>query len=224
MLYTYRVHYLQKHILDVLRHQDGVRYRELLPADIESSHLRYHLGQLESAGYVQKQDQGTYRLTTAGKTIVDYLSSVGTQPKRTPKVISYTLLTYKDQLLLYQKDKEPYKGLVGMVGGKVHFGEDISAAAQREVHEKIGWDIEQPRLAGVADIRISEDNTLLSHVVAYVHIGKLLELPADAVPQLIVMTRDKVDTFPLIPDLLPLLKAIDLHKKTTFVISLQLVV
>jgi len=216
---------LQKHILDILRYQDGARYRELLPANIESSHLRYHLGQLESAGYVQKQaDQGLYKLTTAGKTIVDYLSSVGTNPKQTPKVISYTLLTYGGQLLLYQKDKEPYKGLVGMIGGKVHFGEDVSAAAQREVHEKMGWDVDLPRLAGVADIRISEGNVLLSHVVAYVHVGKVAELPAKTVPQLIVTTDSEVRTHQLIPDLLPLLEAIDTHKKTTFVVSLQLTV
>jgi ADP-ribose pyrophosphatase YjhB (NUDIX family) len=202
------MHYLQKYMLDILRRGDEVRYTDLLPPGIESSHARYHLGQLETSGYVRKQPAGTYALTTEGKTLVDYLSTVGVRPKRTPKVITYTLLTHGDQLLLYQKDKEPYKGLVGLIGGKVHFGEDMTESAVREVHEKFGWQIPSPSLVGVADIRIREGDKLLSHVIAYVHQAALPDLATPAPACLVRVRRKELATRSgLMPDLTELLDA-----------------
>src|SRR3954470_370909 len=116
------MHYLQKLILDKLRYHQPLTYSTLMPDGIESSHFRYHLKQLMTEKLVEKDDT-QYVLTAQGYTTVDYLSRGRVKPVMTPKIITYTLITHQGALLLHHKDKEPYRGLLALYGGKVCFGE-----------------------------------------------------------------------------------------------------
>lgn len=162
------MHYIQKHILDELRTVDSRHYAQLKSDEIESGHFRYHLGQLVKDGYVTQLRRGLYGLTTKGWRYVDKLSAGRTTPQHMPKVITYTLLTDASHVLLQQKQKQPYMGLLNMIGGKLHEGELAAEAAVREVHEKTGVHIAPPRLSGVFEIIINAQDDLLSHVIAYV--------------------------------------------------------
>lgn len=213
------MHYLQKAILDKLRYESPLNYSALMPDGIESSHFRYHLKLLVSDGLVNKNADGHYGLTSKGEREVDYLSSGRTTIVRTPKAITYTLLTHQDRLLLYKKPKEPYRSLLGLVGGKLHFGEDAPQAAQREVHEKVGLTIPLPTLRGVADIIILEDTEPLSHVAAYVHTFVLPDLPAALPKDIHVVQAAELDAFPLAPDLHPLLEAIETQVGTVLFVK-----
>jgi len=199
------MHYLQKTILDKLRYEQPLAYTALMPEDIESSHFRYHLKQLIADGLIDKDQAGGYVLSNKGQREVDYLSNNRTTIIRTPKVITYTLLTHNSKVLLYKKPKEPYRNLWGMIGGKVHFGEDTQQAAKREVYEKTGMTVELPTFCGVADVVIYKDDEPLSHVVAYVYILDLQELPATLAHGLRLIDPAKLDAYDLIADLKPLL-------------------
>ena len=213
------MHYLQKMILDKLRYEQPLSYTAMMPEGIESSHFRYHLKMLVTDKLVEKASD-SYILTTEGQRVVDYLSTNRTTVLRTPKVITYTLLTYNKKLLLFKKDKEPYRDLLGLIGGKVHFGEDIPSAAAREVKEKCGLDQVLPRLVGVADIKISDKDSVLSHVTAYVHTAELERLPDVADQRLQIVGENQLHDHALLPDLLPLLKLIGEHKER-FVVQLR---
>lgn len=205
------MHYLQKTILDALRTRGPLTYMVMMPDDIESSHFRYHLNALLAAGLVAKDGEGRYALTVQGLQEVDYLSADRISQRRTPKIITYSLLRYGNDVLLYKKPKEPYKDLWGFVGGKVHLGEDMARAAQREVYEKLGLRVLVPRQLGVADIIVHQGEALISHVVAYIHSVTLAKMPLlgdTLMPLAAVVAGDR----PCMPDVPPIMRSVSAGK------------
>ena len=198
------MHFIQKHILDELRGHGTMRYAALQPEGIESSHFRYHLKELERDGYVASPERGVYELTAKGQHYVDRLSRGSVNVINMPKVITYTLLTHSDSYLLQVKDREPYKGLLNMIGGKVHESETTAVAAVREVHEKAGIDIEAPAPAGVFEVIIRRDTDLLTHAIAYVYTAEVAEIPESLE---LIKKAELTQTPNLAPDTLAIITA-----------------
>jgi hypothetical protein len=161
--YNSSMHQLQKYILDRLRLEQPLSYSDMLPKDVVSSHFQYHLKSLQNEGLIQKESRGQYRLTHAGEAAVEYTSMGRDTPVRMPKVVTYTLLTHNDQLLLLRKQKEPYRNCVEPVAGKIHFGENAPDAAQRELYEKFGLHTQRPTLRGTANMLITKNGKPLTH-------------------------------------------------------------
>lgn len=191
------MHIIQKAILDTLRTQGDTRYANLMPKDIESSHFRYHLLQLVKSGSVEQKARGVYGLTRHGLHEVDYLSKEHL-PERMPKAITYTLLHDKDTLYLHKKIKEPYRGLLNFIGGKIHVGETAWQAAKREVAEKAELLIPEPDFVGTAEIIIYSNNELLTHVIAEIFQYELK--PEDDSSKLVPVLRSKIAEEILAPD------------------------
>lgn len=169
------MHMYQKHILDLLRTAPSLRYAQMQPREVESSHFKYHLNQLIKDGLVMQVSRGEYALTNEGKSAVDRLSSDRVNPRLVPKLISYTLLYDDTAYYLYRKAKEPYLGLLNFVGGKVHVGESSQEASLREVSEKTGVFIPSVERRGVAEIRVTQSKKLLTHAVAYLFTARMSE-------------------------------------------------
>ncbi len=219
--YTIDVHIFQKNILDQLRQTGSMRYSQLQPDDIESSHFKYHLNILVKDGLVTQEGRGVYRLTARGKSSVDRLSKGRVNPHITPKVITYTLLLGPGCYYLYRKDKEPYLGLVNMIGGKVHLGEPTKEAAIREVGEKTGLTAIDPALAGIAEIRISHGKNLLTHAVAFVYTA-VLDEQAEVPTSLIKIPTDGLTArTDLAPDLLEIITAVQISTQI-FAVNLDI--
>lgn len=201
------MHYIQKHILDQLRTVKSKRYAELNNHEIESGHFRYHINQLVRDGYVGQVDRGLYVLTPKGEQYVDTLSSKGGNAEIMPKVITYTLLKDGASVLLHNKDKQPYMGLLNMIGGKLHYGETAQQAAIREVYEKTGQTITEPELQGIFEIQISKQTELFTHVIAYVFSAEVRA--SSYQKQLTAIEVSRLEHEPkLAPDFWPLYKAI----------------
>ncbi len=216
------MHIYQKNILDLLRQSAELRYSQMQPDDVESGHFKYHLNLLVKDGLVARKDRGLYALTDKGKSAVDRLSRGRVNPHLTPKVITYTLLQDEQNYYLHRKDKEPYLGLINLVGGKVHIGESTENAAAREIYEKAGRSIATPTLRGIAEIRISNKDTLLSHVVAYVYAANV-EVDSTAENNLIPFTHAMLPKEKdVAPDLLEILTAIQ-TSKTLFALDLDII-
>lgn len=199
------MHMYQKHILDMLRSKASMRYSELQPYDIESSHFKYHLNQLIKDKHVEQVSRGVYRLTTAGKAFVDRLSQDSVNIRPTPKVITYTILHDENNYFLQRKNKEPYIDLLNFIGGKVHLGESTKEAAIREVKEKTHLVLGTVTPRGVAEIRISQKKSLLTHVVAYIYSAQVKSQPKDTVEIPFNMLAVRED---LASDLLSILDAL----------------
>lgn len=210
------MHYIQKRILDTLRTAETIRYAKLNTHNIESGHFRYHVSQLVNAGHVEQLERGLYGLTAQGKKYVDGLSRNTVRPAPMPKVITYTLLERGGMFLLQKKQKQPYMGLLNMIGGKLHEGETAEQATIREVYEKTHITITSPELMGIFEILISSNTGLMSHAIAYVFKAKA---PADALdPTLTYLrSRDFHDAPDLAPDFLPIFEK--LHNSPSMCIA-----
>jgi ADP-ribose pyrophosphatase YjhB (NUDIX family) len=202
------MHYLQKGILDALRYHQHLSYTALMPDGIESSNFQYHLKQLIKDGLVKRRKQGGYGLTHEGRVVMDYLSEGRVTPVRMPKIITYTLITSRGRLLLYRKNKDPYRGLWGLIGGKIHFGENVSLAAQREVLEKTGARIPVPEFVGVANIVISQATKTLSQVTAYVHTIEIEDFDTSGADGMRFIRQEELSAFDLMPDFRSILRAV----------------
>lgn len=60
-------HHLQRAIVYRLAFTTGARFSELKPDDIENKLFTYHLKKVMAAGYVEKDEDGTYHLTAEGR-------------------------------------------------------------------------------------------------------------------------------------------------------------
>lgn len=196
----------QKHILDLLRGSKVLRYSELQPDGVESSHFKYHLDQLQHEGLVDRVERGVYALTEKGKMAVDRLSVGRINAMQTPKVITYTLLQDDNNYYLYRKNKEPFLNTLNMVGGKVHLNELAHDAALREVSEKADLAAVDLHHELVAEVRVHQNDQLISHFVAYVFTARFEDSSRklERIPK-----SDLADRSDLAPDLLALLEAID---------------
>jgi len=71
-------------------------------------------------------------------------------------------------ILLLRRNNPPYTKLWGLVGGKMDFGEQIGAAAEREAKEETGLDVRFVRLAGVVNETLSSAGSVTHHFTLYV--------------------------------------------------------
>lgn len=200
------MHYLRKYILDRLRFEQPLSYSQMLPKDVESSLFQYHLKALLADDLIKKTARGIYELTDKGYAKLEYMSVNRHDEVRMPKVITFTRLTYKDDLLLYKKPKEPYRHLLELVGGKIHFGETASQAARRDVEEKAHFVIDPPKFCGVANIMVRSDDIVLTHMIVYIFTAEIDTL--DGISDHMVRVSDVTVRDDLAPSTLPLLRAI----------------
>lgn len=181
----------------------------MLPKDVESSLFQYHLKSLLSDELIKKTGRGIYELTDKGHMRLEYMSVDRHDEARMPKVITFTLLTHRGDILLYKKPKEPYRHLLELVGGKIHFGEKAKDAARRDIAEKAHSSIDSPRFCGVANVMVRSDGSILTHMIVYIfaaEVDTIEGMSEHMIPVADVQSRDD-----LAPSTLPLLQAIRAH-------------
>jgi len=162
-----KLHYFQKDLLKKLTLSDKpVRFNDLLIEGLESEHMNYHLQKLIEFGFVAKSTQ-RYSLTDLGKDysnlMDDAIEIVEKQPKTSVLliVISKRDGTNSDEYLVNKRLRQPYYGKVGMLTGKVRFGETLTQAAQRELFEESGLHAENCKLMSIYHkIRTKGDDTV----------------------------------------------------------------
>ncbi len=165
------MHRLQKHILHQLIFNPTARYADLKPKEVEGNLFMYHLRQLMLDGLVAKRADGLYELSPAGKLFADKLSLELFAPRIQPKIV--TIIACKNDVgewLLLKRKRQPLINLTGFPYGKIHLGETIQQAAERELREKTGLTAD---LAHQADgyIEIYQDEELVSHVFFHFFVG-----------------------------------------------------
>ncbi|HSX41390.1 MAG TPA: NUDIX domain-containing protein [Candidatus Saccharimonadales bacterium] len=132
------MHRLQQHILQRLILNPEQRYADLKPVEVEGNLFMYHLRCLMKDGYVEKRANGRYSLSAAGKLYVDRLSLKSLTPRIQPRIVTLMAVEQGGKWLVYLRKRQPLINLIGFPYGKIHLGESIKAAAERELKEKTG--------------------------------------------------------------------------------------
>lgn len=133
------MHRLQQHILHQLITNPTCRYTDLKPSEVEGNLFMYHLRCLIKEGWVEKRIDGLYQLTSDGKAYVDRLSLKLFAPRIQPRIVTLMVVKGNDgRLLMYRRRRQPLINMIGFPYGKIHLGEKVKDAAERELLEKTG--------------------------------------------------------------------------------------
>lgn len=168
-------HHIQRDILKRLS-VGALRFSQLKPAGMENNIFMYHLKALRGLALVEKHND-QYRLTPAGLTYIDHLSNETFRPRLQPKIIAVLMVQdTQGQLATLTRHHEPYAGSLMLPSGKMHVGETLASHAARELVEKTG--LATPMAyAGLANIMISQDDTVLTHALAHLWRATLAGTP-----------------------------------------------
>lgn len=107
---------------------------------IRSNELSYHLKKLTDDGLIAKKNDD-YILTRKGETTAERIAHF-TGKEVGHMVVVIVAVTKNDKILLLKREKRPFKGYWGMIGGKTKFDEGIPEAVEREVEEEAGIKID----------------------------------------------------------------------------------
>lgn len=166
------MHHLQTKILYNLALHDALRFSQLKPKDLESNQFMYHLKTVMAQGYVTKTDS-RYRLTPKGLRYVNAMSFELLTTRLQPVSRTTVYAEHPDrpgEQLLYRFNRQPIRGRVGLLNGKIHFGETLEAAASRELHEKSGLQADLEFIGQINSRNYSADDAteLINHTFYFV--------------------------------------------------------
>lgn len=175
------LHQIQLQILtELMQHDHGQRYSELMLPNIDNDLFNYHLQNLVKKGYIFKEDS-IYTLSNDGKKAISKLDALG-NPKQFFKV-SVALAVFRNdytEILLQKRTRKPFYGDITSVAGKVHPGEKLVDAARRKLLEETNL-AAQFNFVGVLrkikrndKLEIMED-TFYHYCVASEPVGVLIE-------------------------------------------------
>lgn len=193
------MHWIQKHIVDLLMNNQSLRFSELRAAGVDSNLFQYHLKKTVSSGLVQKS--GTvYQLAPEGLFYADRYSPELKDQRPQPKLITIIITRdNEDRLLLQRKLRQPWINTFQMPAGKIHIGESTEEAARRELEEKTGIKSKEPfTLKFSIYVRIVQNNVTISDYFALVYSTHTTEQPRDGVW---VDTENDLDNIELAPSI-----------------------
>lgn len=210
---TIKLHYFQKELLKKLTLSNGEkRFNELLIDGLESEHMNYHLQRLIEIGFVTKTTVG-YILTDAGKDYSNLMDDNVELVEKQPKTSILLVIIRKregtddEEFLVNKRLRQPYYGKVGLLTGKVRFGEKLEEAVKRELYEETGLKAATIKLLSVYHKIRTRENETVQDVLFYRHL--VTDISGDliaktqfqenfwATPSELAARDDRYDTFEL---------------------------
>lgn len=164
------MHEIQKHIFRVLSTKPKARFADLKPKSIEGNLFTYHLKTLLRQGYIETS-AFKYRLSPTGKRLLDRISFETFQERIQPKIVTIIVIEHNKKFLLYKRRRSPFIHHIGFPYGKIHLGEHLEEAAQRELEEKTGLKAKLKQ-RGIVYLTVFDETELVSHMLCHVFVGK----------------------------------------------------
>lgn len=176
------MHYIQQYILDQLIMKEKQRFTDLRYPGVESNLFQYHLGHVIRQGYVTKLSQGGYTLTPKGLYFADRYSSALKAERPQPKIVIIPVMVRGDgKVLLVQKRRQPFVGRYHLPAGKVHPGEALQCAVEREVKEKVGVSASGFVYRASVHVTIRSGDDTISELYGFVMVASVQATIPDAV-------------------------------------------
>lgn len=156
-------HHIQRTIVYQLAFASSMRFGELKPDDIENKLFTYHLKKVIAAGFVEKNNEGLYKLTSEGRRIGKGVFKHENQ--WIDRAYSTLLLAIRRKSdgawLLYKRHTHPMIGLAGFMHAQPTAKTNVAKAAAHECKEKTGLEGEF-RVHGHGYFRVYHNNELES--------------------------------------------------------------
>ncbi|MBC7546490.1 hypothetical protein H7171_01960 [Candidatus Saccharibacteria bacterium] len=141
------IHHIRRSVLDKLATAEHMRYGELKPPDLGGNVFNYHLKGLITDSLVQKNDDGDYSLTHAGR---DYIVHRYEDSALSAHSIFLIVLQRGSEYLLRRRAVQPLIGYTGFIHGEPEVGIDIAETAAKRLQDKTGINNVDLTVAGSA--------------------------------------------------------------------------
>ncbi len=158
-------HHIQREIVYALAFREGMRFSELKPDELENKAFDYHLKKVIVAGYVKKNEDGTYSLTAEGKRVGK--GALKKQSRLIDRAYSTLLLAIRrpedGAWLMVRRKSQPLIGLRGFMNAS-------PIASQQTVQTAAAVCQEQTGLVGTFEVhghgffRVYRDGALESFI------------------------------------------------------------
>lgn len=129
-------------VLRTLRRNISARFNELMkPTGLQSDAFKFYVRRLRELDYVEKDGDGNYSLTAKGKEFANNLDEETAMIQKQPKlsmIITASKPGDASQLLFQRRLRQPYYDFYSPISGPVKWGEEIEAAAARELKKQTG--------------------------------------------------------------------------------------
>lgn len=137
------MHKAQVAVLHKLRSDTNARYVDLLAeTDMTSDVFKFHIRKLVRLGYIEKDDDGNYRLTAAGKDYTNRLDKKTglqyEQPKSSLLLVARTRVGSEWHYIAHQRTREPFYGMWGIASARVPKGVGLLQAAHDALVKQAG--------------------------------------------------------------------------------------
>lgn len=133
-------HHIQRQILYDLAFSDGLRFSELKPDTLENKAFQYHLKIVIREGFVQKTDDGLYKLTVEGQRI--WRASQNNRDNLINRAYSVLLLAIRRPAdgawLLTRRKTQPLLGLTGLIAAQPRSDQEVVQTAAQVCREQTG--------------------------------------------------------------------------------------
>jgi len=158
-------------------HQSVLTYTQLQPQDVPSNRFAYHLERLVSDGFIKKIADG-YTLTAAGRSLADRVSHETMSVRLQPHIVTtLSVANEAGEIALFKHSFQPYLGVVGYPQGRIHYGESVQQAAERELAEKTGLTGVSLIHRGMIYITGADEGVAISRILAHVFTGSVHGAP-----------------------------------------------
>ena len=133
-------HHIQRQIVYALAFSEGLRFGELKPDGLENKAFDYHLKKVIVAGYVVKNEDGTYSLTSEGKRVGK--GALKKQSRMIDRAYSTLLLAIRrpedGAWLLIRRKSQPLLGLTGFMNASPIATQEATQTAAEVCKEQTG--------------------------------------------------------------------------------------
>jgi len=156
-------HHIQRAIVYNLALADSLRFSQLKPDFLENKLFTYHLKKVMLAGYVQKNEDGTYTLTAEGKRLGLRVMEVSGIDVNQPHSVLFLVIRRRDDgaWLLYKRGAHPLKDKIGFMHAVPEPEIKVTKTSARILKEKTGLSGEFKSLGG-GYFRIYSEGALVS--------------------------------------------------------------
>lgn len=171
MFQNTHMHHIQRAILLKLARTSSLRFSQLQPPHVPNNTFSYHLKKLLELGYIEAGPHG-YCATRKALKIVQDLD--GHTRHLRPVTLAVLFITNPSgEVLLLERESQPFKHWLGAPSGIIHGGESLQQAAIREMQEKTTITANPSLLTpcGVLDFRYlqQDSNDMFIHAIGFVY-------------------------------------------------------
>lgn len=123
---------------------------------IRSNHLSYHLDKMVKQGILEKAND-LYQLTGEAEKLIPFFAHM-VGKEQGPLSIVVCGIVNNDKICLLRREKRPYKGYWGMIGGKLKLDESVKDTALREAKEETGLECSFDKVSAVLHERVKQES------------------------------------------------------------------